>query len=63
MVELSKEQKAIIELVSIGKSNKEISVILGWSIRTISRRVNELFKLYKVHNRTVLAQEYLRERL
>ena len=60
---LNKEMTQILELVSVGKTNKEISVELNYSLRTVERRMNKLFKLYKVNNRLMLAQEYLLQRM
>ena len=60
---LNKEMTQILELVSVGKTNKEISVELNYSLRTVERRMNKLFRLYKVNNRIMLAQEYLMQRM
>ena len=60
---LNKEMNKILELVSVGKTNKEISLELNYSLRTVERRINKLFKLYKVDNRILLAQEYLMQRM
>lgn len=62
-IKLNKELTQILELVAVGKSNKEISVQLGYSERTIKRRITELFNLYKVNNRLLLAQEYLLQQM
>lgn len=53
----------IIDLVSLGKTNKEIAAELHYSPSTVKRRIKELFKLYNVNNRLSLAQEHLMERL
>ena len=60
---LNKEMTQILELVSVGKTNKEISVELNYSLRTVERRMNKLFRLYKVNNRLMLAQEYLLQKM
>ena len=57
------EQKRILELLASGKSNGEIAEILNYSKRTVERRVNELFKRYKVNSRLELAMEYQAELL
>lgn len=62
-MKLPDELVSILELVSLGLSNKEISVKLNYSASTVKRRIKELFKLYKVDNRIKLAQEYLMEKL
>lgn len=62
-MKLSDELKQVLELVSLGKNNNEISVVLNYSRSTVKRRIKELFKLYKVDSRIKLIQEYLMERL
>ena len=62
MQKLSKELREILKLVAEGLSNKEIGVRLNYSSRTIERRINTLFGLYKVKNRVQLSNEYLAER-
>lgn len=57
------EQKRILELLASGKSNSEIAKSLNYSKRTVCRRINDLFKLYKVNNRLELAIEYQAENL
>ena len=59
----NKEFSEILFLVSQGKTNKEISLFLNYSLRTVERRINKLKELYKIKNRILLAQEYLVERL
>lgn len=60
---LSEELQRVLELVSAGKNNDEISVILNYSRSTVKRRIKELFKAYNVDSRIKLMQEYLMERL
>lgn len=60
---INKELKDILNLVALGRSNKEISENLNYSIKTVERRIKKLFALYKVKNRVQLAQEYLAEKL
>lgn len=57
------ELKKILELVSIGLNNTEISVKMNYSRSTVKRRIKDLFKIYRVNNRFRLGQEYLMERL
>lgn len=57
------EQKQILELLILGCNNREIAEKLNYSVSTVKRRLNELFKLYKVNSRIKLMQEYLMERL
>lgn len=57
------ELKKILELVSIGLNNTEISVKMNYSRSTVKRRIKDLFKIYQVNNRFRLGQEYLMERL
>jgi DNA-binding NarL/FixJ family response regulator len=62
-MKLSDELKGVLELVSLGKTNEEISVELNYSTRTVERRISNLLKIYQVKNRILLAQEYLKEQL
>ena len=62
-MKLSEELVSVLELVCMGLSNKEISIKLNYSTRTVERRIKKLFELYKVNKRTLLAQEYLMEKL
>lgn len=57
------EYKRILELLAAGKSNGEIAKCLNYSRRTVCRRINELFKAYKVNNRLELAMEFQAELL
>ena len=56
-MQLSEELVSILQLVSLGLSNKEISVKLNYSTRTVERRIKKLFGIYKVNSRISLAQE------
>jgi DNA-binding NarL/FixJ family response regulator len=62
-MKLPDELVSILELVSMGLSNKEISVKLNYSTRTVERRIKKLFGIYKVNSRILLAQEFLAEKL
>ena len=62
-MKLSDELKGVLELVSLGKTNEEISIELNYSTRTVERRISNLLKIYQVKNRILLAQEYLKEQL
>lgn len=62
-MKLSEEEAKVLELVSLGYSNKEISIQLNYSIRTVARRIKKLLDLYKVKSRLLLAQEFLMEKL
>lgn len=62
-MKISEDLKKVLELVSVGKNNEEISVCLNYSRSTVKRRIKELFKIYKVNSRIMLAQEYLMEKL
>ena len=62
-IKLSEDLNQILNLVCLGKTNQEISEELNYSTRTVERRVTELLRMYKVKNRILLAQEYLKERL
>ena len=62
-MKLSEEEAKVLELVSLGYNNKEISIQLNYSIRTVARRIKKLLDLYKVKSRLLLAQEFLMEKL
>ena len=60
---LNKELTLILQLLAAGKTNREISETLNYSLRSVERKIKTLKDLYKVDNRIMLAQEYLAERL
>jgi len=48
---LSPRQKEVFDLISLGKSNKEIAIKLGLSEGTVKVHVNALFRALGAHNR------------
>lgn len=60
---LNQKEKDVLILLAQGKSNKEIAIVLQYSLDTIKKRVSKLFKLYKVKNRVELANEYNAEQM
>ena len=60
---MHKEVSKILEMVTLGKSNKEIASVLNFSEAYIKKLISKLFKQYKVSNRTALASEYIAQRM
>ncbi len=57
---LSPRELAIIELISAGKSNKEIGLLLAISDKTVRNYISTIFKKINVTNRTEAASYWLR---
>ena len=55
---LSKRQKQVLDLLSLGKSNQNIADDLGLSIPTIKMHVSAIFKKLNVKNRTEAVSIY-----
>lgn len=55
MARLTKRQKDILQIVMEGKSNKEISRILGISAETVRTHLKNIFKMLKATSRTEAA--------
>lgn len=51
----------VVTLISHGKTNEEISMILNISSRAVARRLDRAWQLTDTHNRTQLACKALRE--
>lgn len=60
--ELSPRELSIIQLLSSGKSNKEIAETLSISDKTVRNYISNLFKKINVTNRTEAAGYWLRKR-
>lgn len=59
--ELSPRESNILQLISTGKSNKEIAEILSISDKTVRNYISILFKKINVTNRTEAASYWLRK--
>ena len=55
---LSKRQKQVLDLISLGKSNQNIADDLGLTIPTIKMHVSAIFKKLNVKNRTEAVSIY-----
>lgn len=60
---MSKELQEILRLVAQGKTYKDMADTIGYSQKTIKRRVKHLCGLYKVKTKIELALEYQAEML
>ena len=49
-------EREILLLIRLGKTNEEISTILGVSLNTVKTHIKHLFKKLKVRNRTEASQ-------
>lgn len=56
---LTARQKEILELITQGKSNKEIANVLGIADNTVRVHISAIFQLLKVNNRTEAALKAL----
>lgn len=54
-------ERQVIELVSVGKTNEEIGMILGISSRAVARRIDRAWSVTNTHSRTQLACHALRQ--
>lgn len=59
---LSSKEKEILEMLSIGKTNKEIAAKLSISEKTVRNYVSNIFKKINVSNRTEAAAYWIRNR-
>lgn len=59
---LSPRESNILELISSGKSNKEIAEILSISDKTVRNYISNMFKKINVTNRTEAAGYWMRKR-
>lgn len=59
--EITDFERQVIELISIGKTNEEIGMILGISSRAVARRIDRAWSITNTHTRTHLACKALRE--
>lgn len=60
-VELTPKEQRILNLISLGHMNKEISKKLNISLRNTERYVSRLFRHFEVNNRTELVQLALKK--
>lgn len=60
---IDKKLKSVLVLVAQGKTNKEIALSVNFSESYVKKLVIKLLKLYKVRNRTELANEYNAEKM
>lgn len=58
---VTERQKQVLNLLALGKSNKQIAQQLGVSESTIKRHVYNMYKIMSVNNR-VEAIDYARQR-
>lgn len=59
---LSPKEKEILEMLSLGKTNKEIAAKLSISEKTVRNYVSNIFKKINVSNRTEAAAYWIRNR-
>ena len=59
---LSSKEKEILEMLSLGKTNKEIGAALYISEKTVRNYVSNIFKKINVSNRTEAAAYWIRNR-
>lgn len=59
---LSPRETEILEMLSFGKSNKEIAHIMSISDKTVRNYISNIFKKINVSNRTEAASYWLREK-
>jgi len=57
--DLSEREFQIIELVSVGKYNKEIAEVLGIQTATITKHLQHIFPKLGVQNRTEATLKFL----
>jgi DNA-binding NarL/FixJ family response regulator len=58
---LSRREIEIAELVSLGLSDKEVAKQLHLTEGTVGWYLNEIFKKWQIHSRTMLAVQFLRD--
>jgi len=58
-MKLTEEQTKILELLVQGKTNMQIANELGYSDRSVKRKLQKLKKLFQVENRTALTSAFL----
>jgi DNA-binding CsgD family transcriptional regulator len=60
---LTATESAVLQLLTAGKTYKEIATERGVSVKTVDHRVQTLFRKFSVHSRSELAAEALRRSL
>lgn len=55
---LSNREKQVMDLVCLGKLNKEIAIYLGVSLSTVEKHLSNIYAKLKVRNRTEAALHY-----
>lgn len=58
---LTTMQVEIIKLVAEGKTNEEIAIVLGMSVRSVIHKIEMAWRLTTTFNRTQLACKALRQ--
>lgn len=58
-MKLTQEQIDILEQVVQGRTNMQIAEHLGYSERSVKRKLQKLFRFFKVENRAALATSYM----
>lgn len=58
-MELSVEQKKIIEMVVQGKTNQEIGLKLNYTEGNIKKKLHKIYKIFAVKKRAELVREIL----
>lgn len=58
MNHLTRRQRQVAELISTGKSNREIAQQLGISPRTVGKHLENIFQILQVKSRTELASQW-----
>ena len=55
MERLTKREREIVDLVVLGKSNKEIATVLYISVHTVKANLEHIYEKLGIHNRVLLA--------
>lgn len=58
--DLKKNELAVLQLVAVGKSNKEIAENLFVSLRTVEYRLTKIFKKLQVHSRKEAVEKIIK---
>ena len=55
MLNLTKREAEIVNLLMEGKTNKEIADILYLSVHTVKSNLEKIYEKYNIHNRVLLS--------
>lgn len=58
-MQLSTREEAIVKLVAIGRSDKEIAVNLRISVNTVRSHLDRIFRRHSLHNRAEAAAAWV----